>query len=76
MSEETDRIDDDYRPGGTGIVMIVLTFLLLIALIFIFRNELGIGTPQITVSVPEEVPGEARSPADLARQAPAAPEKD
>ena len=66
--DENERIDDDYRPGGTAIILIVALVLLLFAILFVFRDELNIPIPQVELEAPDDIPAEARSPAEMERE--------
>lgn len=51
------------KTGSGGILAIGLLILAIILLIFIYRNELGIGTPEVDLAVPEDIGVEAPPPA-------------
>lgn len=46
---------DEIETSGGGIVAIVLLIVAILMLVFIFRDELGIGTPTATIEIPERI---------------------
>ena len=46
---------DEIETSGGGIVAIVLLIVAILLLVFIFRDELGLGTPTATIEIPERI---------------------
>lgn len=61
---DDDTIDPEVETAGGGILAIVLLIVAILLLIFLFRDELGIGTPTAQISIPERI--EVDEPADNA----------
>lgn len=57
-----DRLDTD--PGGPGgaPIAIGLLVLILLLLVFLFREELGIGSPTAEITIPERFETEIPAP--------------
>ena len=62
MSDD-EMIDDGSRPGF-GIALVILFAAIFLMVVFLFRNELGIPIPDVSVSQPERIPEGAMSVAD------------
>lgn len=58
MDSVDDRHDDGMEipetPSG-GILAIVLLVVAILLLVFLFRDELGLGTPTMEVAIPERI---------------------
>ena len=52
--ERTTIIETD-RGGGGGLMAIVLLIIAVLALLFLFRNELGFGGDKTEISVPDKI---------------------
>lgn len=66
----SDEWNDDETPdpeevesAGGGILAIVLLIVAILLLVFLFRDELGLGTPTAEISIPERI--EVDEPADV-----------
>lgn len=58
---------DDFEPteekaGGGGILAIILLIIGIFLIVFLFRDELGIGTPEVDISIPDDIGVEAPPP--------------
>ena len=66
MTEWTDDEElemDDAETAGGGILAIVLLIVAILLLVFLFRDELGLGTPTAEIAIPERITIE--EPADV-----------
>ena len=52
--ERTTIIETD-RGGGGGLIAVVLLIIAVLALLFLFRNELGFGSSTTEVEVPDKI---------------------
>jgi hypothetical protein len=53
--ERTTIVETD-RGGGSGLIAVVLLIIAVLALLFLFRNELGFGGGDTTeISVPDKI---------------------
>lgn len=52
--ERTTIIETD-RGGGGGLIAVVLLIIAILALLFLFRNELGFGGSTTEVEVPDKI---------------------
>lgn len=52
-----DGLDIPETPSG-GMLAIVLLVVAIVLLVFLFREELGIGTPTMEVAIPERIVAE------------------
>jgi len=66
LVDDPSMIDEEEKSGG-GILAIALLALVVLLLIFLFREELGIGTPQAEISIPDRI--EVDLPANAADNA-------
>lgn len=62
VDDNSDRLDTD--PGGPGgaAVAIGLLVLIVLLLVFLFREELGIGSPSAEITIPETFETEIPEP--------------
>ncbi|MBB3764554.1 hypothetical protein [Sphingomicrobium lutaoense] len=60
LDDEFDPVDE--MTGRGGMLAIGLLVLAILMLVFLFRDELGIGTPQVDISIPDDL-GVAAPPA-------------
>ena len=58
---------EEVETSGGGILAIVMLIVAILLLVFLFRDELGLGTPTAEISIPERI--EVEEPADV-EQAP------
>lgn len=52
--ERTTIVETD-RGGGSGLIAVVLLIIAVLALLFLFRNELGFGGDKTEISVPDNI---------------------
>lgn len=52
--ERTTIVETD-RGGGGGVLAVVLLIIAILALLFLFRNELGFGGDKTEISVPDKI---------------------
>ncbi|WP_205479400.1 hypothetical protein [Sphingomonas arenae] len=52
--ERTTIVETD-RGGGSGLIAVVLLIIAVLALLFLFRNELGFGGDKTEISVPDKI---------------------
>lgn len=52
--ERTTIIETD-RGGGGGLIAVVLLIIAVLALLFLFRNDLGFGADKTEISVPDKI---------------------
>ena len=64
--EDDDMIAEE-ASSGVGIALIILLAAILLMLVFLFRAELGIPIPDISVAQPDGIPEGAESVNDQAR---------
>lgn len=60
-----DHEFDEVATGGGGILAIVLLIVAILLLVFLFREELGFGTPHAEIEIPERIEvdeGDAETP--------------
>ena len=74
VDEQHERLDTD--PGGPGgaAVAIGLLVLIILLLVFLFREELGIGSPTAQITIPDSFETEIPAPPAEAEAAPAVEE--
>lgn len=61
---DDDTLDpEEVETSGGGILAIVLLIVAILLLIFLFRDELGLGTPTAEIRIPEKI--EIEEPADV-----------
>lgn len=62
---EEEEFDDlvEEKVGGGGILAIVLLVIAIVLIVFLFRDELGIGTPKVDITIPDDIGVEAPAPA-------------
>ncbi|WP_265569818.1 hypothetical protein [Sphingomicrobium nitratireducens] len=62
--DPNDVTDDPFEDsvGGGGIIAVVLLIVAILLLVFMFREELGIGTPTMEVDIPDRIDVEEPSP--------------
>lgn len=58
---EEEDFDDvvEEKAGGGGVLAIILLVIAILLLVFLFRDELGIGTPEVDISIPDDIGVEA-----------------
>ncbi|WP_343344169.1 hypothetical protein WJT74_09610 [Sphingomicrobium sp. XHP0239] len=71
MDDEDELIAEE-ASSGIGIALIILLTAILLMLVFLFRAELGIPVPDVSVSQPDGIPQGAQSVNDQARPVPPA----
>lgn len=61
---EEDDFDDgvEEKVGGGAILAIILLVIAILLLVFLFRDELGIGTPEVDITIPDDIGVEAPPP--------------
>lgn len=52
--ERTTIVETD-RGGGGGLLAVVLLLLVILALLYVFRNELGLGSSKTEVEIPDTI---------------------
>jgi hypothetical protein len=53
--ERTTIVETDRRGGGAGVLTAVLLILALLALLFLFRDQLGFGGDTTEIQVPDKI---------------------
>ena len=72
VDQQDNQLDSD--PGGPGgaMVAIALLVLIILLLVFLFRDELGIGSPTAEITIPDRFEAEIPAPpVDAEDEAPA-----
>lgn len=53
--EHTTVINTDSGSGGGGILAVVILLIAVLALLYLFRDQLGLGGSHTTVKVPDKI---------------------
>ena len=61
MTVDDDELIADEASSGVGIALIILLAAILLMLMFLFRAELGIPIPDISIAQPDGIPQGAES---------------
>ncbi|WP_260482747.1 hypothetical protein [Sphingomicrobium flavum] len=69
---DEDDVDDgvEEKVGGGAILSVILLVIAVLMLVFLFRDELGIGTPEVDITIPEDIGVEAPPPVIAPDEAP------
>ena len=59
---EADEAEDVEPVGGGAILAIILLVLAVLLLLFLFREALGFGSPEVDIAIPEDIGVEAPPP--------------
>ena len=52
--ERTTIVQTD-RGGGGGVLAVVILLIAVLALLYLFRNDLGLGSKKTTVNIPDKI---------------------
>ena len=53
--ERTTIVETDRGGGGGGVLAVVLLILAVLVLLFLFRDELGLGSKDTEVNIPDKI---------------------
>lgn len=54
-TEHTTIIERDGGGGGGGILAVVILIIVVLVLLFVFRDQLGFGSQETEIQVPDEI---------------------
>ena len=54
-TERTTIVETDGGGGGGGVLAVVLLIIVVLVLLFMFRNQLGLGSSKTDINVPDKI---------------------